>query len=59
MVSALRFLFQTVLGKPRLAMSLPRPRKESRLPAVLSQGEVVAYWTVACEGMQVDGVSPR
>jgi site-specific recombinase XerD len=39
-VSALRFLFETVLGKPRLALALPRPRKESKLPAVLSQAEV-------------------
>jgi integrase/recombinase XerD len=39
-VSALRFLFETVLDKPRLAMALPRPKKESRLPAVLSQQEV-------------------
>lgn len=39
-VSALRFLFETVLGKPRLALSIPRPKKESRLPAVLSQSEV-------------------
>ncbi len=39
-VSALRFLFETVLGKPRLAMALPRPKKEAQLPAVLSQEEV-------------------
>jgi len=39
-VSALRFLFETVLGKPRLALSIPRPRKESKLPAVLSKQEV-------------------
>lgn len=39
-VSALRFLFETVLGKPRLAMALPRPKRESKLPVVLSQGEV-------------------
>jgi site-specific recombinase XerD len=39
-VSALRFLFETVLEKPRLALAIPRPRKESRLPTVLSQEEV-------------------
>jgi len=39
-VSALRFLFETVLGKPRLALALARPRKESRLPTVLAQEEV-------------------
>ncbi|HKK94365.1 MAG TPA: site-specific integrase [Longimicrobiales bacterium] len=39
-VSALRFLFETVLEKPRLALAVPRPKKESTLPAVLSQPEV-------------------
>lgn len=39
-VSALRFLFETVLGKPRLAMALPRPKREAQLPVVLSQREV-------------------
>jgi site-specific recombinase XerD len=39
-VSALRFLFEAVLGQPRLAMMIPRPRKEEHLPAVLSPGEV-------------------
>lgn len=40
-VSALRFLCESVLGQPALAIRIPRPRKESRLPAVLSQQEVV------------------
>jgi site-specific recombinase XerD len=39
-VSALRFYFEAVLGKPRLAMAIPRPKKQSQLPAVLSQDEV-------------------
>jgi len=39
-VSALRFLFETVLESPRVALAIPRPRKENRLPTVLSQGEV-------------------
>jgi integrase/recombinase XerD len=39
-VSALRFLCESVLGQPKLALKIPRPRKEHRLPAVLSQGEV-------------------
>lgn len=39
-VSALRFLFETVLGLPRLALAIPRPRKEHRLPTVLSTREV-------------------
>lgn len=40
-VSALRFLCESVLGQPALALRIPRPRKESRLPEVLSQEEVV------------------
>lgn len=39
-VSALRFLLETVVGNPRLALSIARPRKESTLPAVLAQDEV-------------------
>jgi len=39
-VSALRFFFETVLNRPRVALAIPRPRKETRLPIVLSQGEV-------------------
>lgn len=40
LVSALRFLCEHVLGQPRLALEIPRPRKEKHLPAVLSPGEV-------------------
>ena len=39
-VSALRFLCEYVLGQPRLALRIPRPRKERKLPAVLSAEEV-------------------
>jgi len=39
-VSALRFLCETVLKKPRVALDIPRPRKDRRLPTVLSQDEV-------------------
>lgn len=39
-VSALRFMCEAVLGSPKLALKIPRPRKERRLPAVLSQAEV-------------------
>jgi len=41
-VSALRFFCEEVLGRPRLALSIPRPRKERLLPSVLSPGEVAA-----------------
>jgi site-specific recombinase XerD len=39
-VSALRFMCESVLGQPRLGLRIPRPRKEHRLPTVLSQEEV-------------------
>lgn len=39
-VSALRFLCEAVLGQPRMALQIPRPRKERKLPAVLSASEV-------------------
>ncbi len=42
-VSALRFLFETVLGKPRVALAIPRPRREQTLPSVLSQDEVARF----------------
>ncbi len=40
LVSALRFLLETVLGEPRLALAVPRPKAESTLPAVLAPVEV-------------------
>jgi site-specific recombinase XerD len=39
-VSALRFLCESVLEQPRMALRIPRPRKEHHLPAVLSPEEV-------------------
>lgn len=39
-VSAIRFLCESVLGQPKIALRIPRPKKEQRLPAVLSQEEV-------------------
>jgi site-specific recombinase XerD len=39
-VSALRFFCESVLGQPELSMAVPRPRREHRLPEVLSPGEV-------------------
>ena len=39
-VSALRFLCEAVWDLPALALELPRPRKEHRLPKVLSPAEV-------------------
>jgi site-specific recombinase XerD len=39
-VSALRFLCESVLGQPTLALRVPRPKKERRLPEVLSSEEV-------------------
>jgi site-specific recombinase XerD len=39
-VSALRFMCETVWDQPAVALELPRPRKEHRLPKVLSPAEV-------------------
>lgn len=39
-VSALRFLYERVLEKPKLALRIPRPRGSRRLPEVLSRSEI-------------------
>ena len=39
-VSALRFLYEAVLQKPRIAERIPRPKAKRRLPDVLSKEEV-------------------
>ena len=39
-VSALRFLYETVLERPRLALRIPRPMVGRKLPEVLSRPEV-------------------
>ncbi|MEW6686667.1 MAG: site-specific tyrosine recombinase/integron integrase [Candidatus Edwardsbacteria bacterium] len=39
-VSAIKFLYDNVLQMPRIVGNLPRPRKEQKLPTVLSQKEV-------------------
>jgi site-specific recombinase XerD len=39
-VSALRFLCESVLRRPTLALRVPRPKREYRLPQVLSPDEV-------------------
>lgn len=39
-VSALRFLYETVLERPTLALAIPRPRSGRKLPEVLSRKEV-------------------
>jgi len=40
LVSALRFMCESVLGQPDLALRIPRPRRERKLPQVLSAAEV-------------------
>ena len=40
LISALKFLCESVLGAPLVAPRIPRPRKEHRLPQVLSPEEV-------------------
>ena len=39
-ISALKFLFLRILGQPGMILSIPRPRKEHRLPLVFSQQEI-------------------
>jgi integrase/recombinase XerD len=39
-VSALRFMCEAVLRRPALALRIPRPKKERKLPEVLSPAEV-------------------
>ena len=46
-VSALRFLCEAVLDRPLPVDKVPRPRKETRLPEVLSPAEVAAMLTCA------------
>jgi site-specific recombinase XerD len=43
-LSAIQFLYQHVLGVPQVVVDLPRPRREQRLPVVLSRGEVRALF---------------
>ena len=40
-ISALKFYFDRVLRKPKVVGELPRPRRESTLPVVLSRAEVM------------------
>jgi site-specific recombinase XerD len=40
-VSAIKFLYNCVLNMPRAVGSLPRPRKEKKLPIVLSREDVI------------------
>ena len=40
-ISALKFYYDRVLRKPKVVGKLPRPRRESTLPIVLSRAEVV------------------
>jgi site-specific recombinase XerD len=41
-VSALKFLFAHVLGRPLEDVDTPRPKRQRKLPTVLSRGEVLA-----------------
>jgi site-specific recombinase XerD len=46
-VSALRFLFDRVLGRPHVAGDIPRPKEAKTLPTVLSRKEVTSLLTAA------------
>lgn len=39
-LNAIRFLYVELYGRPEVMVGIPRPRKEKKLPAVLSKGEV-------------------
>lgn len=39
--SAIKFFYHQVLGKRNITTSLPRPKREQRLPEILSQGDVM------------------
>jgi len=41
-INAIKFYFEQMLGRPRTYYKIERPRKQKRLPEVLSKGEVVA-----------------
>ena len=43
-VSALKFYYQHVLRKPMVIEQLPRPRREKKLPVVLSRNEVLSLF---------------
>lgn len=40
-ISVIKLLYKDVLPKQELIISIPRPKKENRLPSVLSQSEVI------------------
>ncbi len=40
-VSAIKFLYNVVLKSPKIVGEVPRPRKEHKLPAVLSRDEII------------------
>lgn len=42
-VSAVKFLYREVLKEPEIIAKLPRPKRERKLPDVLSQQEVVSF----------------
>lgn len=42
-VSAVKFLYREVIKKPEVIAKLPRPKRERKLPDVLSQQEVVRF----------------
>ena len=41
-INAIKFYYEMVLGMPNRFYSIERPRKESKLPKVLSKGEIIS-----------------
>ena len=40
-ISAIKFLYKEILQKPQVIVTLPRPKRERKLPEVLNQSEVL------------------
>lgn len=45
-INAVKFYYEKVLHRPRKTYNINRPRKETKLPVVISQGEVKAMFDV-------------
>jgi len=43
-INAIKFYFERILGKPRIILQLERPRKNRKLPVVLSEEEVLGIF---------------
>lgn len=51
MINAIKFYYEKVLNRPRKTYSINRPRKETKLPVILSQGEIKSMVDV-CDNLK-------